>query len=96
MIAPGPIPTNQPRLQPRLTDTLFRRLAKTPQPTPQDYWSVLVYSPEMLRQAKLDRFAFYRAWRKTTFAKRWSLSIVLQLGATGRPLLSFSLKDFSK
>ena len=81
---------NSPRIHANTLDLVFAQLASDGA-TEIEYCTPMNWHPEAVHHAKLDRYAYYRAWRKTILAKSRQLRIVLRDTPAGRVTLVFTL-----
>lgn len=81
---------NSPRIHANTLDLVFAKLASD-DATEIEYCRPSAWHPDIVHRAKLDRYAYYRAWRKTILAKSRQLRIVLRDTPTGRVTLVFTL-----
>jgi len=68
---------NSPRIHANTLDQTFALLAAHGN-VEIEYCTPMNWHPEVVHRAKLDRYAYYRAWRKTILAKSRQLRIVLR------------------
>jgi hypothetical protein len=81
---------NSPRIHANTLDQTFATLAAHGN-AEIEYCTPPNWHPDIVHRAKLDRYAYYRAWRKTILAKSRQLRIVLQDSPAGRVKLVFTL-----